>query len=71
MKNLISQWASIVDESKAEQEEYGKFISESLLSEEDEEEMRKLSQVSGEADLTDAGEKDVVNVLRGLLNSRT
>lgn len=33
--------------------------------------MRKLSQVSGEADLTDAGEKDVVNVLRGLLNSRT
>lgn len=38
---------------------------------EDEEEMRKLSQVSGEADLTDAGEKDVVNVLRGLLNSRT
>lgn len=37
----------------------------------DEEEMRKLSQVSGEADLTDAGEKDVVNVLRGLLNSRT
>ena len=39
--------------------------------EEDEAEMRKLSQVSGEADLTDAGEKDVVNVLRGLLNSRT
>ena len=39
--------------------------------EEDMEEMRKLSQVSGEADLTDAGEKDVVNVLRGLLNSRT
>ena len=38
---------------------------------EDMEEMRKLSQVSGEADLTDAGEKDVVNVLRGLLNSRT
>ena len=37
----------------------------------DMEEMRKLSQVSGEADLTDAGEKDVVNVLRGLLNSRT
>lgn len=41
------------------------------MTEEDEEEMRKLSQVSGEADLTDAGEKDVVNVLRGLLNSRT
>jgi Ca-activated chloride channel family protein len=38
---------------------------------EDMQDMRKLSQVSGEADLTDAGEKDVVNVLRGLLNSRT
>ena len=38
---------------------------------EDTEDMRKLSQVSGEADLTDASEKDVVNVLRGLLNSRT
>lgn len=39
--------------------------------EEDEAEMKKLSQVSGEAELTDAGDKDVVNVLRGLLNSRT
>ena len=38
---------------------------------EDMQDMRKLSQVSGEADLTDAEEKDVVNVLRGLLNSRT
>lgn len=38
---------------------------------EDEDEMKKLSQVSGEAELTDAGDKDVVNVLRGLLNSRT
>ncbi len=41
------------------------------MMDDDMEEMRKLSQVSGEADLTDAGEKDVVNVLRGLLNSRT
>ncbi len=39
--------------------------------EEDEAEMKKLSQVSGEAELTDAGDKDIVNVLRGLLNSRT
>ena len=41
------------------------------ITEEDKKPMKKLAETSGEASMTVADEKDVVNVLRSLLNSRT